>query len=191
MLFYRMFTMMKFAYFMLIALLTLQGCERSAEELSAPATTTQLRQSVDTSSDGTSTGNEDSVSEPHPAKDTLFMVNEDHLAEAQHTLVSRIQVLIQDAQTLQTKGVYITEYTRDDQPIIPAEERYLAFQDGFRAGVVRGINKPVVSAYFPRTLPSKAQQQHWQKGQSAGHAYGVYLLKDYLAERYGYEFEYR
>lgn len=118
-------------------------------------------------------------------------VDENHMQEAQHTLTSRLEVLIQDAQTLQTRGVYITEFMQNDQPIIPPEARYLAFQDGFRSGVIRGINKPVVSAYFPKTLPSKVEQQHWQQGQSAGHAYGVYLLKDYLGEKYGYDFESR
>jgi hypothetical protein len=181
--------MNKAIYPVLLLILSLLGCEQPVEESPRAAVASVTPQPTATRQDSSKASLGNQVFAEQSSKNKLGSVNEDHLNEAQHTLTSRLEVLIQDAVDLQGQGVYITEYASGDRPMIPPEERFLAFQAGFRAGVIRGINKPIVSAYFPETLPSKIQQQHWQKGQEAGHAYGVYMLKDYLAEKYDYTFE--
>ena len=48
--------------------------------------------------------------------------------------------------------------------------------------------RTVVSEHQKTGAASKAEQQHWSRGQRAGHDYGVLLLQQFLQEKYDYPF---
>ena len=176
----------------LFAVLILTACESEHQQTQAangPGPSTARVLAADKPADkprGESVNDSDEV----PATQISFSsIDENHMREAQHTLTSRLEILLGDAAGLPDPGMPIEELAHDQSTMVATENRYIAYQRGFRAGLFRGINKPVVSLYFPDRLPSPAEQKHWSRGQRAGHDYGVFLLKQYLQEKFGYTFK--
>ena len=177
-------------YLTLFALMILTACESEHQQLAAkePAPSAVRVLAADKPKDNPRVGAVND-SDEIPASQTSFSsIDENHMREAQHTLTSRLEILLGDAAGLPDPGMPIEESAHDQSTMVATEKRYIAYQRGFRAGLFRGINKPVLSVYFPDRLPSPAEQQHWSRGQRAGHDYGVFLLKQYLQEKFGYTF---
>ncbi|MCW8964826.1 MAG: hypothetical protein OQL16_13605 [Gammaproteobacteria bacterium] len=169
---------------MLVFTVIAGGCEQDTEEVYQVAEPVMISHSKDSAE-----VSREVPAEPEVSYATILSVDENHLAEVQDYLVSSLEEVIRSLEEQSSSSIYIDEYANEDSRMPALENLYAAYQSGFRFGVINGIKKPVVSMFFPEKYRSKIEGEQWLKGRRAGHDYGVFLLKQYLSDRYDYQFK--